>query len=72
MSLLQRRDVGPADATIDEKRRGVDEGGVVAREKEHGVGDLFGFGEATGRDVHQAARGALGVLGEELLGAAVC
>jgi hypothetical protein len=41
--------------------------GVVGGQEEHGVGHLLGLAEPAHGDVHRGARGALGILGEQLL-----
>jgi hypothetical protein len=55
------RHISGRDAAVDQEGRPVDVGGLVGGEKERGVGDLLGPGEAAGRNVNHAALPARGV-----------
>jgi PPE-repeat protein len=65
--VSERGGVGGADTTVDQKRRGGDERGVVAGQKRNRRSDFTDLGEAAHRHVHQPSRRPLGVLGEKLL-----
>ena len=64
--VLDRCHVGARRSTVDQERRGGDEGGIVTGQESDGGGDLFGFSEAPDRDVDQPAGSSLWVLGKEL------
>src|SRR5687768_7553790 len=59
------RDVGGADAAVDDELLAGHERRLVGGQEQGGVGDLRGLAEAADGHVHQPA-GPLGVVGEQL------